>query len=311
MTERNYSKRIKLLVALLVMVSMVLSGCGRKNAEEILDDQIQETSQYLVHEVRNPQAASIGGDWCVTGLARSGTSAADMMYFEIYSDNVRAKVKSSNGVIDEEYVSAYARTVIGLCSAGKDPKDVEGYNLVTPLDNYDEVTEQGVNAAAYALVASNVSGVRLTNEDRYIEYIIANKDDMISSKDGYISDYVSMAILGLSFYEDRDDVKKAIKDYVGILSEMQKEDGGFGNCESDSEAIVALTSVGINPFKDKDFTKKDTLANSLMRYRADDGAFNHKLKDKKSDLMATEKALIAMDALKCMKDGKKLYESEL
>ena len=314
MTELRKRKRglISVMLMLVLTVSLLCS-CGEVNLEESLDDEISETSTYLAETVKNPESASAGGEWALKGIIASGTGLGDGRIIDLYYDNVRAKVKAAKGKIDEDdHYTEYARVTIGLDVAGKNPHDVEGYDMVKPLDDYEKITNQGINAAAYALVASNVSGVKLENEDKYIDFIISELDSSDIKSDDYSADYVSMALLGMSFYEDRDDVKKATEKYVGVLSDMVDEDGSLGNCETNAEAVVALSQLGIDVLKDERFQKDGkNPASAMMKYKVKDGAFCHSLKDKEPDLMATEKALLALDSMKLMKDGTKLYESRL
>ena len=65
---------------------------------------------------------------------------------------------------------------------------------------------------------------------------------------------------------------------------------------------------GIDLTNDNRFIKKDkNLLDTLLDYSMDDGSFCHVTENKQTDFMATEKALIAMDAIKLQQKGKKLY----
>ncbi len=251
---------------------------------------------------------SVGGEWAILGIAASGTET-DQSYFDIYYDNIRAVVKSSEGVIHDTFYTDYARVTLALCAIDRDPSDVEGYDLTQNLDRYDELTRQGANAAAYALIAANVSGTPLRYEDEYISYLIDETGKYIDNENPQQTDYVSMGLAALSFYSDREGAAEMIDRAIEYLSSMQGDDGSMGNCESTAEAIMALSQSGVDVFSDGRFIKNGvSLGESLMIYSSGDGGFRHAENDEETDQMATEKALIALDSMKLFKEGGALYE---
>ena len=301
-------RRIRGVLVGFLVAALALCGCGTENLLDNIDAQTKKTAEYVKKNVSNPQVSSIGGEWAVKGVAESGIEPDDS-YFQVYYDTVRAKVKSEKGAIHEEYYSDYARVIIALNAIGKDPTDVEGYDITKPLEEYDELTRQGVNAVAYTLVAANESGILLEHEQKYIEFLVKEMEVMLSEqKEAYI-DYIAMGLLGLSFYRDDDSVKNVTEEGIKYLSEMQQDNGTMGNCETTSETIIALTELGVDVFSDKRFTKKKSLGESLMNYQAEDGAFLHMEDGEKANEMATEKALLALCSMKKMEKGG-LYERE-
>lgn len=280
---------------------LLLCGCKAQTLAESLEIQTEKTAAYVREVVQAPGVSSVGGDWAVKGLAESGLEI-EQSYFNLYYDNVRAAVKSSGGAIHDPYYSDYARVVIGLCAIGADPSQVEGYNLTEPLDAYEELTKQGVNAVAYSLVAANVAGVELTQEEAYIKLLVQEMEHPA------IGDFVAMSLLGLSFYQEKEEVKTAIEQGIQYLSKIQKENGSMGTCESTAETIVALSQLGIDVFQDQRFVKKGSLGESLMLYGVSDGGFSHAEKDKQENLFATEKALLALCSIEHYEKGETLYE---
>lgn len=297
-------------VSVLVMAAAVLcGGCGQDGQN--LNHILTETQNYVMENTPAPSISSIGGDWAVTGLAKSNAKTEEY-YYESYYDNVRAIVKSQKGILSEDTYTEYARVSLALCAIEKDPLDVEGYNLIQPLDDYEVVTTQGINAAAFALIASNVSETELENEEKYIQFIISQTDEGNLYSDSETSDYIAMAMEGLSFYEEREDVKEFTEKGVSALSEFQQEDGSIGNCESTAEAIMALTQLGIDVREDERFIKNgNNLWDGLMKYYIKDGGFCHATEENYINSMATEKALLAMDAMALQEEGQRLYEGAL
>lgn len=304
-------KRVRKIIALslIAVMMLTLSSCGQVKLSENLDKVKQETVEYIVQQVEEPGIASVGGDWLMRALAMSGLDV-DEDFVSLYYDNVRAKVKSEEGKIHDKYYSDYARATIGVVSIGKDPTDIEGYDITKSMDNYKEITDQGMTAVAYTLVAANIAGVKLDNEEAYLNYLKKEVKSFIDSgeKD---TDYLSMSLVGLSLYTDREDIKALSDQGVEQLSKLQDEDGTFGSCESTAEAIIALSQLKIDVFEDSRFVKNDvSLGDSLIIYRNDEGGFAHTLEtdDKETDLMSTERALLAMDSMSLFKEGKALYE---
>lgn len=87
---------------------------------------------YLQAQVAEPGAGSIGGDWLVFGLVRSGVKVPQK-YYDTYYNNVEAAVREKNGVLSERKYTEYSRTVLALTAIGKDPASVAGFNLLKPL----------------------------------------------------------------------------------------------------------------------------------------------------------------------------------
>lgn len=297
----------KLVAAVMIMTMAVgMTACGGGSFD--LDKEINQAAEWVMEAFPSPGVGSVGGDWAVKGVSASGIENDSLgEYFERYYDDVRVNTKQSEGIIDEFYYTGNARVVIGVESVGKDSTDVEGYNLVEPLDNYKKVTDQGINAAAYALIASNVADADLENEENYIKFILdeAESNKLYEKTDK--ADYAAIVIEGLSFYDDREEVKEMIEKCIGCLSEAQLEDGSLGNCESTAEAIMALTCAGVDQMSDERFVKDGkTLIDGLMLYKAKDG-YLHMADDEETDYMSAEKALLALSSVKLLQQGETLY----
>lgn len=294
-----------------MLMAMSLAGCGGSSAGN-LDKELETAAGWVKEMTPAPSMGSIGGEWAVKGLVASGfTVEENQDYFNTYYDDVRAKTKAYKGVLDKKFYTEYARVSIGLATVGKSPEDVEGYNIFKPLDDYDKIVDQGVNAVAYALIASNATGIKLKNEDKYIDFVIdeLNEDKMYDIKRSM--DYASICMEGLSFYKDDANVQTVIDDCIEGMSKLQEEDGSYGNCESTAEAIIALTSVGVDPINDERFIKDgNSLFDGLMEYKGKEG-YTHMKDDENSDsinkIMPTEKALLALGSMKLFQEGEQLY----
>ena len=130
-----------------MLSSVMMTACVKDDSS--ISAKAEETAAYLEKTVTDPQVASIGGEWTIKGIAESGYEPEDG-YYDLYYDNVRARIKSSDGILHDRYYTEYARVTIGLNAIGKDPENVEGYNLISYLDDEEKILTQGTNAASYS-----------------------------------------------------------------------------------------------------------------------------------------------------------------
>ncbi|MBO4697879.1 MAG: DUF4430 domain-containing protein [Lachnospiraceae bacterium] len=94
-------------------------------------------------------------------------------------------------------------------------------------------------------------------------------------------DVTSMVLEALAPYCGISEVKEAADRGVSFLSACQLENGGYksfgsDNCESASQVIIALCSLGIDPMTDPRFQKNgNNPMTTLERFRNESGAFCH------------------------------------
>lgn len=109
-----------------------------------LDAAVNDMAAYIYSTVKNPQVGSIGGEWAVLGLARSGC-AIPLEYYQNYYKTVEEYVTACKGNLHDKKFTEYSRLIVALASIGKDPSNVAGYNLLTALGDYDKTIWQGMN----------------------------------------------------------------------------------------------------------------------------------------------------------------------
>ena len=292
-----------LLIFMIAVISLPLVGCN----EDDINNVIEQTAQTVYEKTPSPQNASIGGEWALIGMLNSNIDTDKKeICISRYYDNVRRTVKSKKGILSESYTTEYARTIMGLCAAGKDPRNVEGYDLTIYLDNSKMTMNQGINGACYALIASEMAGIKLSNEQTYISYIMEATESLNVSTG---TDYISMSVLALSPYKENKNVTKFLEKQIDKLSDVQLRDGSLGSCESTAECIIALSTAGVDVEHDERFIKENkNLFNGLMIFYKDDG-FVHTKDDQETDMMATEKGLLALESIESFKNGQVLYKS--
>jgi hypothetical protein len=141
--DKIMKKRLlSLLLALCIALSLALPALAASTAE--LQSSVEASAAYLYKTVSNPQVGSIGGEWAVLGLARSGCDVP-ASYYQNYYANVVKYVQSCGGVLHEKKYTEYSRVIVALTAIGRDPTNVAGCNLLTPLGDFDKTVWQGIN----------------------------------------------------------------------------------------------------------------------------------------------------------------------
>lgn len=272
-----------------------------------------------------PSVGSIGGEWEILGLARSGKLDQDVI--DKYLANVVSTLKENNGVLHEKKYTEYSRVILALTSLGVDVTNVGGYNLLKPLSDYEQTVWQGVNGAIWALIAVDShgyefpqaeSGKTQNSRDMLVENILVQELSTggwdLSGKSAD-PDVTAMAIQSLApYYSTNSDVKEAVDRGIDRLSAIQKSNGSFAtygseSSESCAQVIVALTAMGIDPNTDSRFVKNGkSVVDALLTYANADGSFRHVL-DGDANQMATEQAYYALTAYERFTGGKtRLYD---
>lgn len=123
-----------LVLVLLLSAPVEASAAGR---EETWTAALADTAQLVYSRTQTPQVGSVGGDWAVLGLARSGQSVPEEYYRNYYAA-VESYVKACGGVLHERKYTEYSRLIAALSSIGRDARDVAGYDLTKPLGDYEK-----------------------------------------------------------------------------------------------------------------------------------------------------------------------------
>ncbi|MDD7510932.1 MAG: hypothetical protein PUK21_00885 [Peptostreptococcaceae bacterium] len=290
MKKNNSANLLKRLTAFMLIMAVVftLTGCGD------LKSKRDAVAKNMYEKIENPGIGAIGGDWAVFDIKHSGIEVDDG-YFDAYYDSVRAALKVGDGVLDAKNYTTYARVGRAVRAIGKDPTNIDGHNLIEKLDNYEKIVSQGIHAPMHALITANYCGYKLENEEKYKAMVIEeliNEGDI--GGDPAEADYLGMGLSALGAYKDEPEVRKAVEKVLERLGEMQKEDGGFGNCEATAQVILGLCSQNIDPTKNMLHKKsKKSCLDGLMEYEVG-SAFCHDLGQGENE-MATEQALMALN----------------
>lgn len=319
---------LSLLLALVMLFSLSVTASAAVS-EDTLAAAVTDTAQYMYKTVKDPQVGSIGGEWAVLGLARSGYAVPEEYYQDYYA-TVEAYVKACDGVLHEKKYTEYSRLIVALSSIGKDARNVAGYDLTKALGDYDKTIWQGLNGPIWALIAldsrnypmpQNPEAKTQATRQMYIDRILACQlpdggwslfggTSAASSGDGVSDpDITGMALQALAKYQDQPAVKKATEEALDCMSKKQDTSGGFSswgtaNSESCVQIIVALCELGIS-LDDPRFVKNgNTMLDNLMTYYLPGNGFLHTANGSGSNQMASEQGFYGLVAAQRAAQGK-------
>lgn len=266
---------------------------------------IEDTAKYLLEAVENPTVASIGGEWAVIGLTRSGVDIPNE-FIETYLNNAKSYVNSKDGVLHSRKYTEYSRVILALTAVGENPENFQGFDLTMPLYDFDSTVFQGINGAVWALIAldSKDYGNDIIKK-QYVDYILSKEINgggwaLSETSTEPEADLTAMTLIALAEYRENPSVASAVDRGVDVLSRLQTESGGYVSydtetSESSAQVLTAISTLGIS-YKDSRFVKNGkTLMDNLMSYKNADGSFSH---TDKSNLMATEQCFYAIVAAK-------------
>ena len=320
--EHLRKRSISLLLAVILMFSLCIPAMAV--TEDEITTAVNKSAEFMLGAVKSPQVGSIGGEWAVIGLARSGYAVPNE-YWNNYYNTVEEYVKSCDGVLHNKKYTEYSRVTVALTAIGADPANVAGYNLLTPLGDFEKTIWQGINGPIWALIALDTGDYEMpvntkaetqATRQMYIDEILRRQlndggwnltDEGGDGKSD--PDITGMALQALAKYQSQSAVKTATDKALNCLSNMQDENGGFSswgtaNSESVVQVIVALCELGID-YNDSRFVKNGfTLLDNLMTYRNDDGSFRHTANGSGSNQMAAEQGFYGIVAVMRAMQGK-------
>ncbi|GHV13158.1 hypothetical protein FACS1894219_07530 [Clostridia bacterium] len=291
---KNVQKFTSALLALIIAFSFGVTTFAAD--AKTLDNAVTEIAAYILKTVASPEVGSVGGEWAIIGLARSGYAVPDC-YCADYYTRVEKYVKDKKGILHPKKYTEYSRIILGLTAAGYDPRNVGGYDLTAPLGDFGNTIWQGVNGPIWALIALDSDNYDSTIRDKYIAEILNRQlSDGGWNLSGNIADpdMTGMALTALARYSDRKEVKSAIDKALKIKFSY-----------SSSEGVVQMLVANATLGKDT-----DALVAELLKYRNADGSFNHVIgTDDGNNQMASEQALYGLVAAQRVRDGKNgLYD---
>lgn len=278
-------------------------------------------ARWILSAVSAPGADGYGADWAVISLARSGYDAEESWY-RSYVSYILRELEANGGALNTRRYSDYAKAVIAFTALGVTPPDT----LLRPLSNYEKVCLTGINGPSWALIAldsgnygmkqdpaAKTQATRQMYVDEILSRQLADGGWTLSGKGGGPGpsdpDITAMMLQALSAYMDQEAVSAAVDRALTCMSKQQQEDGGLASygvtcSESPAQMILALCALGLSP-EDERFVKSGgSLVDALMRYRQTDGSFLHSADVAGENLVSTEQALAALNAVQRYEEGK-------
>lgn len=277
--------------------------------------------------------SSTASDWTVLFLGRLGIAedySAFLNRSNAYVKDLYDKNPSTG--LSTNTPTEWHRLTMAVLAAGGDPTDVGGHDLIAD-GTYNCLVgapwEQGMNGAAWALLALDSKGYEVAEKAKYtredlIRYILGKElsgggwslDDKNPSLD---LDITSMVVYALAPHAAEDaKVREAVNHGLKVLRDKIATDGDYNygdtyNCESVAQAIIAFTSMGINPATVTNASSGKSLLDGLLKYYSTGtGGFLHAYyddeKQNRPNSMATDQAMEAIAAYRLYQQGINLFD---
>ena len=259
-----------------------------------------ETTSYLAGQ-GTPGVGSIGGEWAVISLTRSGKTVGSGYYTAALDYAIE---NGANNRLDANKATENARLILALTAAGYDPTQLAGFDLTAGLNDMAYIQKQGLNGSVWTLIALD-SHNWPTSGDVTREALVNAILNAALPGGGWTfagdkadPDMTGMALTALAPYYKSGNaaVVAAVNKALDVLSQMQGKDGGFGSSESCAQVITALTALGIDPATDERFVKRGKNAlDALCSFAVEGGGFAHSAGGERN-AMATEQGAYALVA---------------
>lgn len=312
-------KRLAVLMMVILMVTLfpatVFASGEDENQNEIVsvaDDMYSNTRNLLIKGLGSDSLV-YGNEWLVMALARAGALEEEnvQQYYTSVEDTVKELGSSK---LDSIYATANTKVILALSALGEDATDISGYNLLEPLADMDYITEQGVNAAMYALLALDSNGYEIpvasegvtqTTREGLIQYILDAElaDGGWDWTDSNVDpDLTATGLQALApYYNSSSPVMEAVDRGLQALSGIQNSDGSFSswgiqNACSTAQVLTAVTVLGIDPLTDSRFVKNGySLLDGLEDFYMTEGGFRYDFSSTEMDVgFSTVQAFYAL-----------------
>lgn len=255
-------------------------------------------------------------DWVAFTLAQTGQDEDFSAYCNALEHHVTQQYMQEQSGINGRH-----RIILTVLALGGDPTafgtaaDGTAIDLVadTTWQYAGDFSKETLNVPAYALIVWNAGGYTAPADARYsreelVQIILAqqNADGGFGLMQGTSDvDITAMVLQGFAPLQDDPAVQTATGRALDYLAGAMDANGtytayGTDSSESLSQVILALCALGITPDGDDRF---GTPTQVLLQYCSDDGSFRHALADENGDYMATQQAMLALEAVDRLEKG--------
>ena len=279
------------IVSSLISIMLVLCALPVSALSADISSKYNETAEHL-YENFSPQVGSIGGEWAVIGLARSGklNDEQNQAYYEAVKSYVEA---NGSAKLNKRKSSDNSRVVLALSAIGKNAENIGGYDLVEPLTDFNYVKKQGINGVIWALIALDSCNYYTPNiiRDELINEICSSQhpDGSWGLDETSDPDVTGMAVQAIAPYRKYDErIQKAVDNAFTWIHNLKIDSLSPESC---TQLIVAAAYNDITPDSDEMVL---SVIDCLMNYTVKNG-FSHTLNGEYNQ-MATEQAFYALTA---------------
>lgn len=297
------NKLLSIIICIALLFSLALNISAEGMSTEVLIDSIirhklSESGTETVQEWLDLSLTEHPADsvWYVIALPKD-----DELDFSVYRASLE-KYLSENTV-----ASAATRQKIALSFSATGGKSEYIYQTLS-----DSVGKQGLMSYVYGLhILNNGFESESCSASGVIDSILSlqlSDGGWAIMGDFGDTDATAMVIQSLApHYSENENVRVSVDKALSFLSSSQLENAdyasmGESNCESISQVIIALCSLGIDPEADGRFIKEGTLFESLKRYSLPSGGYCHTVGGDASE-SATAQAMLALSAYSKMLEG--------
>lgn len=280
------------------------------NEQVTVKEATYQTAEYIL-------GSGIKSDWQAIALAQAGYQIPDS-----YAQNLKLDVQKAGGSFAN--VTDYARTVLAVKAAGLNPENFAGegssagYNLIEKIYNSDRISGQTLNAPVYALLALDSGHYTIPGDAKWTKSALLSEILAKQNADGGFTlssgasdpDMTAMALAALAAHKNEPVVATAGQKAVAWLAAAQDSKGGYGdNSESAAQAIIGLTSFGVDPAGAEFAKTEGDLISRLLSFFKAGGGFSHN-EAGNVNAYATEQGLQALVAYNLFSGGNngKLYD---
>ena len=187
-----FKKICTIFLSFVVIIGFIFSNSINSYAynQEKIEKYINETASLMYKTIPEPTIASIGGEWTVLSLARSGVKIPKS-YYDDYYKRVEKTLKDCNGQLHRIKYTEYSRVILALTAMNKDVTDVAGYNLLEYLTDLDNVKKQGINGPIFALIAFDSGNYKIPQKSgvndqvtrqKLIDFILSKEKRIVSAR---------------------------------------------------------------------------------------------------------------------------------
>lgn len=317
-----------MVLALYLSCLVFPAEASSESLSEIVDQAAQAerllgggTASGLLENQTVCPAGSNFCDWAAFAFAQTGQYEDYGVYLTALEHFVTQLYMQ-----EQSNVNGRQRIALTVLALGGDPTAFGTASDGTSIDlvadstyNYaGDFSQETTNVLVFALITLDAKDTVIPADGRYSREDILN--ELLSRQTpadggfGLIAgssdvDVTAMVIQALAAYRDDMAVGAAIERALSYLQEQMDEQGNFvaygtDSAESLAQVILALCALGIDPDADGRFCAPDSCpSQALLQYRCDDGGFKHTLQEEKGDFIATQQAMLALEAIERVRTG--------